>query len=760
MIVHTLGFPRMGLNREWKWALERYWRGESTPHELEATGREVRQEAVRMQREAGVDLFPVGDFSLYDHMLDMTMALGAVPERFQATSAADPDRLFALARGTAEAKAMEMTKWFDTNYHYIVPELRPDTRFRADAGRLHGLIGEQPAPEREAKLVLPGPFTFLALSRFKDADCDRWELLDRLVDAYVDLLRAVAPSCAWVQLDEPLLATDCDAVPLQRLPEIYARLRSACAPARLLLATYFGPVDHHCALLCPEEGKPFADALHLDLVRGPEQLAVFLEHLPKEMSLSLGLVDGRNVWRADLDQAFEVARNALDVLGPERLLLAPSCSLLHCPLDLEQETGLEPRIRSWMAFARQKCAELDLLRDLLEGKAGREAELEACRAAWADRRSGELTRDPAVTARVDSVKPEMARRASPYAERALLQRERLRLPLLPTTTIGSFPQTAELRRLRQEYKRGDLPCAEYEEHMREAIRGCVRTQERLGLDVLVHGEPERNDMVEYFGQRLRGFCFTCNGWVQSYGSRCVKPPIIYGDVSRPAPMTVAWTGYAQSLTEKPVKGMLTGPVTILCWSFVRDDQPRGVTCRQIALALRDEVLDLEESGHAIIQVDEPALREGLPLRRAEQRAYLDWASECFRLAVSGVHDKTQIHTHMCYADFNEIIQDIAGLDADVISMEASRSDMVLLDAFAHFHYPNEIGPGVWDIHSPRVPSTEEMVRLLRAALRSTPRERLWVNPDCGLKTRAWPETLASLENMVEAARRMREAPSH
>lgn len=754
IIVHTLGFPRMGLNRELKWAVEAYWRGEVSREALQAAGLKVRRQAAHIQRDAGMDLLPVGDFSLYDHMLDMTMALGAVPQRFQTTSAADPDGLFAMARGTADAKAMEMTKWFDTNYHYIVPELRHDTQFRADAGRLSGLLSEQPAPEREAKLVLPGPFTFLGLSRFLDTDRDRWKLLDRLVDAYVDLLHDVARTCAWVQLDEPVLATDCDGVPLHRLPEIYARLRAACAPARMLLATYFGPVDHHHALICPPDGNAYVDALHLDLVRGPDQLPTFLDQFPKEMSLSLGLVDGRNVWRADLDQAFEVARKALDVLGPDRLLLAPSCSLLHCPLDVELETDLHPQLRSWMAFARQKCRELDILRRLLEGRDD-EGELEACRVAWAERRSGELSRDTVVSERVAAITPEMSRRAHPYEQRSALQHESLSLPLLPTTTIGSFPQTGELRRLRQEYKRGDLHRGKYEEHMRAAISDCVQKQEQIGLDVLVHGEPERNDMVEYFGQQLKGFCFTRHGWVQSYGSRCVKPPVIYGDVSRPAPMTVAWTAYAQSLTAKPVKGMLTGPVTILCWSFVRDDQPRSATCRQIALAIRDEVQDLEMAGHRIIQVDEPALREGLPLRRADQRTYLDWATESFRIAVSGVCSTTQIHTHMCYADFNDIIEDIAGLDADVISIEASRSDMVLLEAFARFRYPNEIGPGVWDIHSPRVPTAKEMAGLLRSALRSIPAERLWVNPDCGLKTRDWPETLAGMANMVAAARLLR-----
>jgi 5-methyltetrahydropteroyltriglutamate--homocysteine methyltransferase len=769
VMVHTLGFPRMGLHRELKKAVETYWRGELDQQRLQRTAQEVREEAAQMQRRAGVDLLPVGDFSFYDHMLDLCLALGAVPARFtaskQAVRADDTDLLFAMARGQDQAKAMEMTKWFDTNYHYIVPELDAKTRFRADASRLRALLREHPDPEG-VKLVLPGPFTFLALSRWMEPevsetddqatpDAPAFQLLDDLIQAYAQLLGELSPYAAWVQLDEPILATDASGVPLHRLPEAYSLLRRSCSGARLLLATYFGPVDHHLDLLCPLPGQEYCDALHLDLVRGPDQLDAFLQALPTGMSLSLGLVDGRNIWRTDLDQALGKARKAAQALGTDRLMLAPSCSLLHCPLDLALETGLDPQIRSWMAFARQKCRELDVLRRLLQGEDDQGA-LEECRAAWADRRSGRRTADPAVQQREQAVTPDMAQRSRPYAERSALQRRELALPLLPTTTIGSFPQTREIRQARAGFRQGRLDKDEYRRSMRQAVAHCVAEQERLGLDVLVHGEPERNDMVEYFGQQLHGFCFTAHGWVQSYGSRCVKPPVIYGDVSRPGPMTVEWTGFAQSLTAKPVKGMLTGPVTILCWSFVRDDQACSRTCRQIALALRDEVLDLEAAGQRVIQVDEPALREGLPLRRADQRAYLDWAGQCFRLAVCGVQDQTQVHTHMCYADFNDIITDIAGLDADVISIEASRSDMVLLRAFARFQYPNEIGPGVWDIHSPRVPSSQEMAGLLRQALQYTPAERLWVNPDCGLKTRDWPETLASLENMVQAAQTLRQ----
>lgn len=763
MQTHTLGFPRIGIDRELKRTTEGYWRGDVSARDLEQTASDLRMRHWRLQHDAGVDLVPVGDFSLYDHMLDMVADLGAVPQRYGVPQGTVPglDDYFRMARGQAgdseggsAVRAMEMTKWFDTNYHYIVPELWAGMRFSHSSARLASQAHEALSYGLRPKAVLPGPFTFLALAKCVEPDLDRWTLLDALTDAYAALLADLSGICSWIQLDEPVLATDCQDVPLERMPEVYARLRQACTPSRVLLATYFGPVDHHLDLLCPAFGPALAHGLHLDLVRGPDQLDAFLGRLPAEMSLSLGLVDGRNVWRVELDPALALAKKALAALGPDRLLLAPSCSLLHCPIDLDRETVLDARIRIWMAFARQKCGELHVLSMAAQGLNEKEA-LRRNRDAWAQRRSSLLAHDPAVAARLAAVTPEMSRRISPYAQRAEVQRERLQLPPLPTTTIGSYPQTPEIRAARLAFRQGGLTGEEYEEAMRGHIREVVARQEEIGLDVLVHGEPERNDMVEYFGQHLDGFCFTRNGWVQSYGTRCVKPPVIYGDVSRPGPITVPWTGYARTLTQKPVKGMLTGPVTILCWSFVRDDQPRSETCRQIALAIRDEVQDLEAEGHAVIQVDEPALREGLPLRRPDWRVYLDWAVECFRLTVSGVRDDTQVHTHMCYAEFNEIIEDIAALDADVISIEASRSDMALLEAFRRFDYPNEVGPGVWDIHSPRVPSVEEMAGLLRLALRAVPQERLWVNPDCGLKTRAWPETLASLKNMVEAARLVR-----
>lgn len=750
MLTHTLGFPRIGLDRELKRAVERYWRGEAGEAEVRGTAHELRLRHWRLQREAGIDIVPVGDFSYYDHMLDTITALGAVPERYgHPGGPIGMDTYFLMARGEkgeGGLKAMEMTKWFDTNYHYIVPEIAETMKFEPDPSRLEAHIREAHDAGFRAKATLVGPLTFLALSRPEEG-VDPWGYLDAVTDCYVSLLKTLsAQAPEWFQIEEPILSGDLPEEVLAKAPTIFGRLRGATGHIPLMVATYFsglGP-NLETALHLP------VDALHLDLVRAPGQLRRALKSVPDTLSLSLGVVDGRNIWRTDIENVLPLVADAADELGRERIMVAPSCSLLHTPIDLEAERDIDPEIRQWMAFARQKCAEVRLIADAASGRPDVLALVEN-RTAMEARRSSKRTVNQFVRRRLASVFPDMARRASAFPDRKAAQTEALGLPLLPTTTIGSFPQTVEIRKARRDFRAGTLTEAEYSEIMQSHIRRCVEVQETLGLDVLVHGEAERNDMVEYFGEHLDGFLFTRNGWVQSYGSRCVKPPVIYGDVSRPAPVTVAWAEYAQSLTDRPMKGMLTGPVTILQWSFVRDDQPRHETCRQIALAIRDEVMDLEDAGIRIIQVDEPALREGLPLRAADRKGYLEWAVGAFRLATCGVRDETQLHTHMCYSQFNEIIRWIAAMDADVISIEASRSGMALLGAFSDYDYPNEIGPGVYDIHSPRVPPREEIAELIRRALKSVSADRLWVNPDCGLKTRDWPETEAALKNMVEAA---------
>ncbi|KRG83247.1 MULTISPECIES: 5-methyltetrahydropteroyltriglutamate--homocysteine S-methyltransferase [Stenotrophomonas] len=754
-IVTNLGFPRIGARRELKRALESYWHGESDAAQLQATAAELRVRHWKLQREAGVDLPPSNDFSLYDHVLDTAFLFDAIPERYRTLAVCAPlAAYFAMARGLQrpgiDLHALEMTKWFDTNYHYLVPELQAGQRF--------ALRGDKPLAEyREAKAlgietrpVLLGPVSFLRLSKTTDGS-DPLDLLDTLLPVYAQLLEALkAEGARWVQLDEPVLVQDLDDAARAAFRQAYARLADGPHPD-ILLATYFGALDDNLALAAslPVQG------LHVDLVRAPEQLDAVLRALPAGRVLSLGLVDGRNIWRNPLDNALILARYARGHRGDDPLWLAPSCSLLHCPVDLALEKKLDAELRGWLAFSRQKLEELRLLADALDGRAGAEAALAPAREAADARRRSSRVHNAAVKARMAALTAADTARATPHARRLPLQTAALRLPAFPTTTIGSFPQTREVREARARNKSGRLSDADYDAFLAVQTEQCVRVQEQIGLDVLVHGEFERNDMVEYFGEQLDGFAFTGNGWVQSYGSRCVKPPLIYGDVSRPAPMTVRWSRYAQSLTQRPMKGMLTGPVTMLQWSFVRDDQERAQTCRQIALALRDEVTDLEAAGIAAIQIDEPALREGLPLRNAQRQRYLEWAVEAFRIAASGVADATQIHTHMCYAQFNDIIDSVAALDADVISIETSRSRMELLDAFARFDYPNQVGPGVYDIHSPRVPDRTEMVELLRRASEVLPAEKLWVNPDCGLKTRAWPETRAALEAMVDAAQVLR-----
>ncbi|MGE4539425.1 MAG: 5-methyltetrahydropteroyltriglutamate--homocysteine S-methyltransferase [Desulfovibrio sp.] len=760
MVTHSLGFPRMGRNRELKAALESYWAGSIDDDALEAQAAALRLSHWQLAGEAGIDLVPVGDFSLYDHMLDMACLLGAVPERFGHAGGEVPlDTFFAMARGvqdgTRDVAAMEMTKWFDTNYHYIVPEFTPGQRLAVVGSKIFDEARRSAEAGLAAKAVLPGPFTFLTLGKSATPGFDRFSLFPDLLEAYRDILGRLGALCPWVELDEPILALDLPESLAGPFREAYGDLAKAAGPAKLMLATYFGGIAHNLSWV---QGLPLG-ALHIDCVRDPTQIALTAKALSPETALSLGLVDGRNIWRVDAAAALARIALAADHVGAERLMLAPSCSLLHCPVDLAAETALDPTIRNWMAFAVQKCREVRLLADAAAPGGPERAEVAAAladnRAAWESRRESGVATDAAVRHRVDAVTVDMFHRPAPYKERAKTQAAALSLPPIPTTTIGSFPQTPAIRQARRRAKTGEMDAAAYETFLKETIADVVARQEALGLDVLVHGEPERNDMVEYFGERLAGFCFTKNGWVQSYGARCVKPPVIYGDVSRPGPMTVGWSTYAASLTKRPMKGMLTGPATILCWSFVRDDQPRETTRRQIALAMRDEVADLERAGLRVIQIDEPALREGLPLRRKDWELALALAVDDFRLTAAVAKPETQIHTHMCYAEFNDIVPSIAAMDADVISIEASRSRMELLSAFADFQYPNEIGPGLYDIHSPRVPSVAEMETLLKRAATVIPPERLWANPDCGLKTRAWPEVTAALANMVEAAHRVR-----
>ena len=754
--IHNLGFPRIGAQRELKLAVEAYWRGETDRDRLLETGRELRARHWQQQADAGLNLLPVGDFSWYDQVLDTSLMLGVIPPRFAVTNDTHPvDAAFLLARGRASglppAAACEMTKWFDTNYHYLVPEFQAGQSFHLADTRLFDEIIEARAQGHNVKPVLLGPLSFLWLGKSHDGEFDRLSLLDALVPVYQQILeRLQALHIEWVQIDEPILALDLPSAWQRAFESVYTRLQ--LRGLNKLLTVYFGPLRDNLQLACslPVEG------LHIDAVRGADEIGTVIDWLPDYRVLSLGVIDGRNVWRADLDTLLDRLEPLHERLG-DRLWLAPSCSLLHVPVDLEQETDLDDELRSWLAFAVQKLDELAILGKALDhGRAACAGALTRARAACNSRRQSPRIHRPDVRQRCESIDAAMSQRKRPFGQRIQTQHARLHLPLLPTTTIGSFPQTAEIRQTRRRYRQGEIGEAVYHEAMQAEIGRVIAFQENIGLDVLVHGEPERNDMVEYFGEQLQGFAFTRHGWVQSYGSRCVKPPIIYGDVSRPAPMTVDWIRHAQSLTQRPVKGMLTGPVTMLNWSFARDDQPRAETCRQIALALRDEVLDLEAAGIGIIQIDEAALREGLPLRRGDWQAYLDKAIEAFRITASGVADETQIHTHMCYSEFNDIMPAIAAMDADVITIETSRSHMELLDAFREFDYPNEIGPGVYDIHSPNVPKVEDIVTLIEKAMQYIPIERLWINPDCGLKTRDWPEVEAALRNMVSAARILRE----
>src|SRR5437879_1008944 len=762
-IAHNLGFPAIGALRELKRATENYWSGKASQADLLKTGAELRARHWRLQQDAGLDLVPCNDFSFYDRVLDACALVGAVPPRYVQPAQSDQvDRYtyFAMARGSQgkgrDVVAMEMTKWFDTNYHYIVPELEPGQMFRLASTKPMDELREAQALGVAAKPVLIGPVTFLLLGKSRAPGFDRLSLLDALLPVYAQVVeRLAAQGARWIQLDEPMLALDRTRAELEAYRRAYGWLADRAGGARLLLATYFAGLDDNLetALALPTHG------LHVDLVRAPGQLGALLERWSPAANrvLSLGAIDGRNVWRADLQRLLPVLERARDRVGPEHLWLAPSCSLLHVPIDLALEKKLDPEIRGWLAYAKQKLEEVVALRRALDDGAGAvAADLDLSAFAAKSRKTSSRIHDPAVKQRAASVTERDLRRTSGHTIR---RGQQVRLPLYPTTTIGSFPQTAEVRGARKQLNDGVLSREGYERFLEAQIDKTIQLQERLGLDVLVHGEFERNDMVEYFAEQLRGFAFTEHGWVQSYGSRYVKPPIIYGDVARPQPMTVRWSRYAQSRSAQPVKGMLTGPVTILQWSFVRDDQPRSETARQLALAIRDEVRDLEAAGIRVIQIDEPALREGLPLRRAEWAAYLDWAANAFRLATAGVSDATQIHTHMCYSEFNDVIRVIEKMDADVISIENARSGSELLEAFREYKYPNEIGPGVYDIHSPRVPSAAEIVAALKRMQGVLHDRQIWVNPDCGLKTRGWDETLAALRNMVQAARQLRPVPA-
>ncbi len=758
--THNLGFPRIGADRELKFALESYWKGQTSRDEIKATGAALRTRHWSVQ--SNLTWVPVGDFSFYDQVLDMSFTLGNLPERVRGFHGDALDNYFRVARGRSAqlpdahaeccggVAAGEMTKWFDTNYHYIVPEFDANTQFELDPSRLLEHLAEARAQGVKAKPVIVGPVTYLALGKAKDGS-DKLALLPRLLPVYAELLSALAAKgVEWVQIDEPILVTELEVSWQQAFRTAYCALDTG--RVKLLLTTYFGQLLENLTLAnsLPVQG------VHLDAINARAEVDALLAQLPADRVLSLGVINGRNIWKSDLNAVLDWLEPVAKRLG-ERLWIAPSCSLLHVPVDLNSEQKLDARIRSWLAFALQKLEELRVLAVALKrGRGVVKVELDDNRAAMEARRQSPRVNNPAAKAAVAAIDAGLGQRRRVYTQRAPMQAALLKLPQFPTTTIGSFPQTAEIRQARGQFKAGKIDQVAYKEAMRAEIARSVHEQAALGLDVFVHGEAERNDMVEYFGEQLDGYAFSQFGWVQSYGSRCVKPPILFGDISRPKAMTVEWTQYAASLTDKPMKGMLTGPVTILNWSFVRDDQPRSVSCKQLALAIRGEVLDLEKAGVRVIQIDEAALREGLPLRKSQWKDYLDWAVESFRITANGVEDETQIHTHMCYSEFNDIIASIAEMDADVITIETSRSDMELLDVFEHFRYPNEIGPGVYDIHSPNIPTQEHIVQLMRKAAERIPAERLWINPDCGLKTRQWSEVIPALTNMVAAARTLRE----
>lgn len=764
MLTNNLGYPRIGGDRELKKSSEQYWAGKISTEQLLETGRDLRLNNWMLQKEEGIHLIPSNDFSFYDQVLDMTLSVGAVPERYKSViDGPFIDLYFAMARGMQsdgnDITAMEMTKWFDTNYHYIVPEFQKGQKFKLFSTKILDEFVEAKAVGIQTKPVVIGPISYLLLGKEKEKGFHRIELLNDLLPVSLEIFRGLETAGAeWVQIDEPFLALDLTDAEKAAYSKVFGEIRTAVPALKIILTTYFeGLRDNlNLAVSLP------VNALHIDLVRAPDQLDKVLNVIPETLSLSLGVVDGRNIWKNDLVRSMDLVRRGVEALGTDRIMISPSCSLLHVPCDLDLESDektLTPEIRNWLAFAKQKLDEVVTLKRYAtpEENAFTVELLKENILAIENRKASQLIHKQDVKDRVNAISDFDASRQHPFSQRQAKQANALKLPHFPTTTIGSFPQTKDVRSWRAKFKKGDLTATDYDTLLKQETEKVIRWQEDLDIDVLVHGEFERNDMVEYFGENLKGFVFTKNGWVQSYGSRCVKPPVIFGDVSRPEPMTVYWSRFAQSLTERPVKGMLTGPVTILQWSFVRDDQPRSKTCTQIALAIRDEVGDLEKAGIKVIQIDEPAIREGLPLRRSDWPAYLGWAVRAFKIASSGVADETQIHTHMCYSEFNVIIENIAAMDADVITIECSRSQMELLDAFAEFKYPNAIGPGVYDIHSPRVPSKEEIIGLLEKAKAVIPDRQLWVNPDCGLKTRGWEETESALKEMVLSAKELRTA---
>ena len=753
LYTSNLGFPRIGRYREAKKALENYWKENISKEKLLEITHSIRLENWKLQVNLGIQILPSNDFSLYDQMLDTICMLGAIPPRYsKIQSEFDLETYFAMARGKQDAStdipAMEMTKWFNTNYHHIVPEIEPDTQFSFTYKKILDEYTEAKLAGFQTRPVLIGPLTFLLLSKTTTPGFDPLSKLEDILPVYQHILAELAAAGAdWVQIDEPMLVKDLSEAMKAKYQTAYQQLCATPKRPRILLTTYFDSLgeNFHLAFSLPVEG------IHLDLVSGAEQWEMLATQSIQNKTLSLGVIDGHNVWRADLDQILKNYEKVQSYL-PHEVYLAPSCSLLHVPQDMALEEAIDQPVKSWLSFAVQKLEEINALATAINENT--KTDLFAHnRKALKNRK--EFLSKQRNDVPVQKEKGTFTGRANPYPIRREKQKKSLTLPVLPTTTIGSFPQTGEVRSMRACFQKKELPHTEYQQFLRQKIKDAIQIQEKIGLDVLVHGEFERNDMVQYFAEQMQGFIFTSQGWVQSFGSRYVRPPIIYGDVNRPKPMTVGWSTYAQSLTTKPVKGMLTGPVTILQWSFVRDDQSRAETCRQIAQAMRAEVLDLERAGIRVIQIDEPALREGLPLKKKDWQEYLDWAVECFQITNSGVKDETQIHTHMCYAEFNEIIASIAALGADVISIEAARSNMELLNAFSDFRYPNEIGPGVYDIHSPRVPSIEEMTALLEKAIQVIPADRVWVNPDCGLKTRGWEETIPALENMVAAAKILR-----
>jgi 5-methyltetrahydropteroyltriglutamate--homocysteine methyltransferase len=753
----NLGFPRIGLKRELKKSLESFWKGESDESALRQTAKELRARHWKLQQDAGIEHIPSNDFSFYDHVLDTTVMLGAVPERYGfAGNSIDLETYFSMARGNQkngkDVVAMEMTKWFDTNYHYIVPEFRKGQTFKLSSTKIIDEFLEANSLGITTRPVLLGPVSYLLLGKAHNNDLRPIELLDALLPVYAEVLSKLKDAGAtWVQIDEPCLVLDLSDEEKGAYLKAYRKLGDKSG-LKVIIATYFGDLRDNLQTLL---NLPVA-GIHIDAVRAPNQLDAVLKALPQDRWLSLGIVDGRNIWKNDLSASAAIVEKAADAIGPNRLIVSPSCSLLHSPVDLAAETKLDTEFKGWLSFATQKLNEIALLTRIEnEGPEDFGKELAENAKAIASRKTSTRIHNQAVKQRLAQFTEADSKRHSEFKGRIAAQQKLLNLPLLPTTTIGSFPQTQEIRETRAKFKKGDLTTEQYDAFLASKTEELIRWQEKIGIDVPVHGEYERNDMVEYFGEQLSGYAFTENGWVQSYGSRCVKPPIIFGDVERPLPMTVRWSEYAQTLTKLPVKGMLTGPVTMLQWSFVRDDQPRAETCKQIALAIRDEVKDLEKANIRVIQIDEPAFREGLPLRHTDRAEYLKWAVECFRISSSGIEDSTQIHTHMCYSEFNDIIDSIADLDADVISIETSRSAMELLEAFVEFKYPNEIGPGVYDIHSPRIPKTEEMEKLLYKALDVLDEKQVWVNPDCGLKTRNWKEVEPALINMVEAAKKVR-----